>query len=1030
MTAADDFDPLAVALRVYAVPYVDEEEQHRPRKRPRKRREPQRTVVIDTETATDASQRLHFGVWRYYRDRPDGTRGRFCVEEGIFYADELPERYPEGFAVLQAYFECHSADVAPGQDTRLRLLSRSDFVEQVLWLFAYKHRATVVGFNLPFDLSRLAVASAPARGRFAGGNSLRLFDVERYRPRIAYKTIDSKRTLMGFTTPHGVEELFRGHFLDLRTLVFAQTDRGHSLESACEAFGVPYRKRPVTHGRVTEDYVSYCREDVAATARLLQSALAEYRRHPIDLQETKAFSPASIGKAYLRAMGIRPILVRQPDFDPRMLGRGMAAFFGGRAECRIRKVPLPVVYVDFLSMYPTVNALMGSWSLVSAQRIAVDDATSSVRKLLAAPDLFERCFRRSAWRKLPCLVEIEPDGDLVPVRAAYDPASADFGIGVNPYRLRGGPAWYALGDLVASVVLTGRVPKVRRALALRAVGRQGGLQPVRLRGMVEVDPREGDFFRQAIELRRQVEDTTTYEPVERDRLSRFLKILANATSYGILAEYVRHELHDPVPVTVYADGDEPFETRTLTPEEPGPFCFSPLAAVITAGARLMLALLERSVTDAGGSYVFCDTDSMGIVADANGGLHVCRGGSEALGDGREAVRALSWAQVDEIVERFATLNPYERSTVSGSVLKIEKENFDEQGSRCQLWCWAISAKRYVLYTQAADGPTIQHVTDVHEEAGGDDGPSVAKASEHGLGHLLNPTDPEDPSDDWITEAWEYLLRQALGLKAAKPRWLNRPALTRVTASSPTVLRWFAGFNAHKPYAEQIKPANFLLLAHPDPLDPSGALPVAPYESDASKWRDLCWIDRRNGQPISITTKPSDGNERPGVVQVRTYGQVLAAYFAHPEAKSLDPDGKPVGRRTVGLLRRRPVEGLPVRRYIGKEGNRLDDRVSGLVTGPDDYRAEYVDPGRSVWNELVVPVLRTMDRAVVVRAAGVHHRTLERWIYKGVRPHTRHERVLADLAVRYATAGLRKRGLTFPREPTAVLHEYLTVVIGA
>ena len=37
-------------------------------------------------------------------------------------------------------------------------------------------------------------------------------------------------------------------------------------------------------------------------------------------------------------------------------------------------------------------------------------------------------------------------------------------------------------------------------------------------------------------------------------------------------------------------------------------------ASITAAARLMLALLEREVTKVGGSYAFCDTDSLAIVA--------------------------------------------------------------------------------------------------------------------------------------------------------------------------------------------------------------------------------------------------------------------------------------------------------------------------------------------------------------------------------------------------------------------------------
>ena len=51
----------------------------------------------------------------------------------------------------------------------------------------------------------------------------------------------------------------------------------------------------------------------------------------------------------------------------------MCAFFGGRSECRIRKTSLPVVYIDFLSMYPSVNALIGRWRLVIDREIAIDE---------------------------------------------------------------------------------------------------------------------------------------------------------------------------------------------------------------------------------------------------------------------------------------------------------------------------------------------------------------------------------------------------------------------------------------------------------------------------------------------------------------------------------------------------------------------------------------------------------------------------------------------------------------------------------
>ena len=48
---------------------------------------------------------------------------------------------------------------------------------------------------------------------------------------------------------------FRGHFLDLRTLAFALTDEGYTLESACDAFGVEHGKQSRrapwhNHGRI------------------------------------------------------------------------------------------------------------------------------------------------------------------------------------------------------------------------------------------------------------------------------------------------------------------------------------------------------------------------------------------------------------------------------------------------------------------------------------------------------------------------------------------------------------------------------------------------------------------------------------------------------------------------------------------------------------------------------------------------------------------------------------------------------------
>jgi hypothetical protein len=95
-----------------------------------------------------------------------------------------------------------------------------------------------------------------------------------------------------------------------------------------------------------------------------------------------------------------------------------------------------------------------------------------------------------------------------------------------------------------------------------------------------------------------------------------------------------------------------------------------------------------------------DTDSMAIVATEHGGLVPCFGGPFELSDGRRAVRALSWQQVDKIAARFRKLNPYRGET--RSVLKIERDDYDV-GEQRQIYCFAISAKRYALFLLNENG---------------------------------------------------------------------------------------------------------------------------------------------------------------------------------------------------------------------------------------------------------------------------------------------------------------------------------------
>lgn len=65
---------------------------------------------------------------------------------------------------------------------------------------------------------------------------------------------------------------------------------------------------------------------------------------------------------------------------------------------------------------------------------------------------------------------------------------------------------------------------------------------------------------------------------------------------------------------------------------------------------------------------------------------------------------MSWRDVQAISNAFRALNPYDRRVVSSSVLEIEKDNFDPMTRKQrQIWCVAISAKRYALFVRDKRG---------------------------------------------------------------------------------------------------------------------------------------------------------------------------------------------------------------------------------------------------------------------------------------------------------------------------------------
>ena len=337
-------------------------------------------------------------------------------------------------------------------------------------------------------------------------------------------------------------------------------------------------------------------------------------------------------------------------------------------------------------------------------------------------------------------------------------------------------------------------------------------------------------------------------------------------------------------------------------------------------------------------------------------------------------------------------------------------------------CYAISAKRYLLYRPATASNTAEvvQIADEAETAEGDDevGDELTDWSEHGLGLYLSPlvdergrpVRDEEKRRVWVRDGWRWVLDDALNAKPEPPPWADLPAVTRFTISSPALLGWFRGRDEDLPPAERMHPGGFGLLAHPAEEDGEHRMPAGPYETDPALWIDNAWYDRRSHRQLRITTEhPIRSPERfaaalaSGALRVRTLGEILATYDQRPEHKSLSPDGSPTGARTVGLLRRRPVRSSPARTLLsGKEGNKLIERLTAVASDSREYRADYgmrSDP----WVGLVVPVLERMGVGDVVRRTDpAWRRWIEQIIKDGNRPKRQERRqALTQAAVAFA-----------------------------
>ena len=635
---------------------------------------------------------------------------------------------------------------------------------------------------------------------------------------------------------------------------------------------------------------------------------------------------------------------------------------------RWRREVRQVLYCDFLSMYPTVCTLMRLWRFVVAQGMDWTNATDKVRSLLETVSL-DDLKRPELWPMLTTIVRVEPHADIFPIRAKYDGKSQT--IGLN-YLTSDSPVWHTLADVIASKVLTGKVPEILQAITFSPKEPQSGLKAVTVAGNpdYQVDPANDDFFKRLIDLRTTIKgrlkNATALTRDALDSEQQALKILANSTSYGIFVEINVADFDDPQDLTCYGPDGEGFSVATKKVEEPGRYFHPLLATLITGAARLMLAIAESVNLAKGLDWAFCDTDSLAI----------------AKPDGMAEAKFYERAQ--SVCDWFSTLNPYEKK---GPIFKIEDANYpiveSEGNSNFEpLYCYCISAKRYALFNKQPSGEIV-----------------IRKASAHGLGHYLAPYDASDAPqsipaplvaldkigvDRWHYDLWHSVISAALDghpdqVGLSYHLSLGGPAVSRYGATTPKLLSWFKQLNSGRGYGDQVKPFNFLIafqgrphLALTDseictpkrgrPQKPSPIRPVASFSRNIGEAAEVAF-DRETGKRV----EPSS---------LMTYAETLAQYHLRPESKFLRAEHIDRGR-----TERRHVIATQIL-HIGKEANKWEEQY---FLGPDDEAAiEYgVCQTADALDKRLRELCRELGEREAARKLGISRTALRRAMRLGV-----------------------------------------------
>ena len=304
-------------------------------------------------------------------------------------------------------------------------------------------------------------------------------------------------------------------------------------------------------------------------------------------------------------------------------------------------------------------------------------------------------------------------------------------------------------------------------------------------------------------------------------------------------------------------GKKPFITNQKLEEE-GAF-FNPLIAVMqVAGARLLLTMAESFLVKNGYEHVYMDTDSCFI----------------------------HYEIAERLRDFFGSLNPY---SFKSDFFQIEK-------GKEKLLFYGISSKRYVLYK--INNGKIE----------------IVDYKLHGLGHLLNPF---NKGVDWQKKIWEDILNLYYGKIIEREiieKYSQFYAISKLTISTPSLIKRFKEYDRNKSLSKQIKPFNFIIIGQGN----SEVKPIASFNDNPQSVVHKEFIDYKSGKILK------------GEKYWRPLLDIVFRYIDHPESKFENGDKS-------GKLTRKHVREGEIR-LIGKEVKNLEEQFLE-IKNPVEYMSD-------------------------------------------------------------------------------------------